>query len=95
MKIQSDGARLVERIAADILEQDTKKAGWINVKDRIPPTRGYYLVCTYTAFYHTQCISKVFFDGKLWDSVRKRYTNITHWMPLPEPPKENGGMKND
>lgn len=27
MKIQSDGARLVERIAADILEQDTKKAG--------------------------------------------------------------------
>lgn len=36
MKIQSDGGRLVERIAADILEQDTKKAGWINVKDRMP-----------------------------------------------------------
>lgn len=72
--------------AADMLEQDAP--GWISVKDKLPPTKGYYLVCTYTAFYHTQCISKVFFDGKLWGSVRKRYTNITHWMPLPEPPKE-------
>lgn len=86
MKIQSDGGRLAERIAADMLEQDVP--GWISVKDRLPPTRGYYLVCTYTAYYRTQCISKVFFDGKLWGSVRKRYTNITHWMPLPEPPKE-------
>lgn len=71
--------------AADMLEQDAP--GWISVEDRLPPTRGYYLVCTYTAYYRTQCISKVFFDGKLWGSVRKRYTNITHWMPLPEPPE--------
>lgn len=74
--------------AADMLEQDAK-TGWISVKDRLPPTKGYYLVCTYTAFYRTQCISKVFFDGKLWGSVRKRYANMTHWMPLPEPPKED------
>lgn len=81
----SDGHQLC-RAAADMLEQDVP--GWISVEDRLPPTRGYYLVCTYTAYYRTQCISKVFFDGKLWGSVRKRYTNITHWMPLPEPPKE-------
>ena len=75
------------RAAADMLEQDAP--GWISVKDRLPETSGYYLVCTYTAFYRTQCISKVFFDGKLWGSIRKRYANITHWMPLPEPPKED------
>lgn len=72
--------------AADMLEQDAQ--GWISVKDRMPETSGYYLVCTLTAFYHTQCISKVYFSGSIWGSIRKRYTNVTHWAPLPEPPKE-------
>lgn len=72
--------------AADLLEQDAP--GWISVKDRLPETSGYYLVCTLTAFYHTQCISKVYFSGSIWGSIRKRYTNVTHWMSLPEPPEE-------
>ena len=74
------------RAAADLLEQDAP--GWISVKDRLPETSGYYLVCTLTAFYHTQCISKVYFSGSIWGSIRKRYTNVTHWMSLPEPPEE-------
>ena len=73
--------------AADMLEQDAP--GWISVKDRLPETSGYYQVCTLTAFYHTRCISKVYFSGSIWGSIRKRYTNVTHWMSLPEPPKED------
>lgn len=75
------------RVAADMLEKDVK-TGWISVKDRLPEMSGYYLVCTHNTFYDTYCISKVYFSGGVWGSLRKRYTNITHWMPLPEPPKE-------
>lgn len=81
------------RAAADLLEQDAPS--WISVKDKLPEMSGYYLVCTHNTFYDTYCISKVYFSGGMWGSLRKRYTNVTHWMPLPKPPKENGGMKND
>lgn len=76
----------VMKCAADMLEQDAP--GWISVKDRPPEMSGYYLVCTHNTFYDTYCISKVYFSGGVWGSLRKRYTNITHWMFLPELPKE-------
>ncbi len=55
---------------------------WISVKDRLPEKNGNYLVCTkamsvFTTHYWT--------DETRWS----HYTNhITHWMPLPDPPKE-------
>ena len=45
---------------------------WINVKDRLPESAGWYLV---------------FFRGKKWP-FDNHYHKVTHWMPLPEPPKE-------
>lgn len=55
---------------------------WISVKDKMPYNSGYYLTCcnTYRAYkpnlsYYSR-EDKSFYDA-----------GITHWMPLPEPPK--------
>lgn len=56
---------------------------WISVKDRLPKDNGHYLVwCGYSceiAFYMDWCNE--------WN-VKNR-NPITHWMPLPEPPKDS------
>lgn len=58
-----------------------KKDGWISVKDRLPEKDEYVLCfCNigdgFQAIFHYGKERK--FDG----------TAVTHWMPLPEPPKE-------
>lgn len=57
---------------------------WISVKDRLPEMKGYYLVCY--PFYNRQEINIVYFRGKSQWAKCSKY--ITHWMPLPEPPKK-------
>ena len=55
---------------------------WISVKDRLPPDS-----CEEVLTYNKS-------DGKVrikwfsdWRNI-KYYEWITHWMPLPEPPKD-------
>ena len=66
---------------------------WISVKDRLPEERGSYLV-----------FEPEFIDSELasWSVLVARYyetdktfnynfqvlSNVTHWMPLPEPPED-------
>jgi hypothetical protein len=60
---------------------------WISVKDRLPEKKGTFLVCTKNDFYCTKNIAKVrFYDGE-WHGTGGIWSNVTHWMPLPEPPK--------
>lgn len=56
---------------------------WISVKERLPRTDGSYLVYLQTTVY-SQCFVTTF------DSFMMQFpvNNITHWMPLPEPPAE-------
>lgn len=55
---------------------------WIRVEDRLPESAGWYLV-----FYNGSEMQVAFFKGKKWP-FDNHYHTITHWMPLPEPPKE-------
>lgn len=62
---------------------------WISVKDRLPE-EGQWVLVYYGNFYG--CIMNVFeYTDGIW---RDAYRNseepgfITHWMPLPEPPKD-------
>jgi hypothetical protein len=65
---------------------------WIPVAERLPsygdwvlgigPKKGYY-VCEYRGVTHWRR------DGcDPWFSAKGSSVTITHWMPLPEPPKE-------
>lgn len=66
-------------------------SGWISVKNRMPEKEGQYL-CWFGE--NTVCkgaaIATYLKEWKAFGSLesRKIYPNITHWMPLPEPPKE-------
>jgi hypothetical protein len=58
--------------------------GWISVKDRLPECGENYLVLKDDGISPYQ-LAIVWFD-RTWDVSNA--DEITHWMPLPEPPKE-------
>lgn len=63
---------------------------WISVKDRLPEKSGYHLV--YYAFTERSepLICKRYFHEEAPDVFVHR-KEMTHWMPLPEPPKGERG----
>ena len=72
------------RAAADLLEQDAK-TGWISVKDRLPEY-GRYLVTVAKDDGDVIAHTAAYNDLGWW--MHSNVGKITHWMPLPEPPKE-------
>lgn len=62
--------------------------GWISVKDRLPERNGIYLA------YDGEYISTVEYEkgrhDSEWTDDYEGYLDllVTHWMPLPEAPKE-------
>lgn len=66
-----------------------KQSEWISVEDRLPEM--YEDVLCY-ADGHSFYVDFICSDGKWCDD--ESYTNrVTHWMPLPEPPKMKGGVE--
>lgn len=64
---------------------------WISIKDRLPEEKGEYLVtyhpCYWDNVYEELRVGIDSFRGKsAW--AKKKYQRVTHWMPLPELPKE-------
>lgn len=72
-------------------EQENRQ--WVPVTERLPESEGTYLVYTergsvYASHFYAK---KVFRDDYVrepqWSQRGK--VKVTHWMPLPEPPKED------
>ena len=65
------------------------KEEWISVKDSLPQATEYVLI--YDSHYRN--IYKAWYVGDIdvWFSNEylPQFINITHWMPLPKPPKES------
>lgn len=59
--------------------------GWISIDDRLPERYVNVLTCDIHGNIHENWLYKA--DPECWS----RGYNITHWMPLPEPPEEVGG----
>ena len=70
--------------AADAIEE-LSKPRWIPVSERLPEDGQWVLV-----WGHGQKIPIMMFreSGAWIDDQFEFHTTITHWMPLPEPPKE-------
>ena len=58
---------------------------WISVEDRLPEKDGKYIVCTARGSVYCTRFKAY---GKIGNFQTDINTHITHWMPLPEPPKE-------
>lgn len=68
-----------------MLEVDRKQ--WISVTERLPDTRHTMLVCTRNRNGIPKVAMACYHDGFGWCGSGGRWGNVTHWMPLPEPPK--------
>jgi hypothetical protein len=75
-----------------IVRPESLIPNWISVEDRLPEFRKYKLspvVLTWTPGRGRRFA--LLYDngqGKRWFSDGEDAQDITHWMPLPEPPKE-------
>lgn len=88
----SIGAKADHLIANGVTFATDKNVGhWIPVTERLPETFGEYLVAV------KDVSGQVYSDYADYDPFRQKWTTglflgvrdkITHWMPLPEPPKE-------
>ena len=80
-------------IVGEITSAPTVKTqGWISVKDQLPESGKRCLVYATQGFV---ChISIASFGRQFHLSGRRANWRVTHWMPLPEPPKEDNGNGN-
>ena len=76
----------VIKISADVRDLLVKllrgQERWISVEDRLPDKQP----CEYLVVNANNVETAICLDNR-WITPR-RVTKITHWMPLPEPPKE-------
>lgn len=68
---------------------------WISVKDRLPNVDGEYLICVdvlggsvYAAIFHPACRAHLPGESGWYGKFGEIKNKVTHWMPLPEPPRE-------
>ena len=70
-------------VKADEDELQARIPQWISVKDRLPENSNIVLVCVdnivSAGYVQIGWMLGEFFENK----------HVTHWMPFPEPPKEN------
>ena len=92
--ITSSVLNKAERAISEMPAADVQPVnGWISVKDKLPEDSGEYLVyivannepknkSIITLYYTNLSKQFVYYDN---DNL----FTVTHWMPLPEPPKES------
>ena len=63
---------------------------WIPVTERLPEQGKRYLVIRFDEVTKTQFIDILWHDAHdlWWNRLYIGQYNVTHWMPLPQPPKE-------
>ena len=83
----------VRKQATAMCNAGYRKQEWISVSERLPSDEEQrdeygelvpFLVCERDTTYPY----RAFYDGKEWGDGLMRIRGITHWMPLPEPPKK-------
>ena len=76
--------------SADVVERPQ----WISVKERLPEprfAREWYLVALESGCVKTLAYEKPMVKGALFHKGwHETASPVTHWMPLPEPPKKRG-----
>ena len=77
------GQKTLGDIADYLISNGVTVQEWISVKDRLPDDDEVVIICTDKNFvYAGELIGDTWFlDNDSWTAT------VTHWMPLPEPPK--------
>ena len=85
-----DKTEIIARKAAEkfYAEGYRKHGEWIGVEERLPDEQGRFLIVDKEGQMNT-----AFYSPRFGWFSHFRIKNITHWMPLPEPPKMKGGAE--
>lgn len=87
MKI--DALAYIRQLEQRIVEADKTYSHWISVKERLPEN-GQKIIAAFCGSGGQVADQAIYSNGE-FDFASWAYVwadNITHWMPLPEPPKE-------
>ncbi len=57
---------------------NTRASGWIKVSERLPDNYGIFIINS-----EMHGVTTSIFDGRKFGAPK-----VTHWQPMPEPPKE-------
>ena len=83
----------IEAVADYLLDSGVTVQEWISVDDRLPE-EGEYVLCVLKGFNYGGKIqvckfvpADKFKDKPYFEHFRNGFPSVTHWMPLPEPPK--------
>ena len=79
----------IKRIADHLISNGVTVQEWISVKDRLPEAGG-YVVCIakrnpFSRFM--PMVARIEKNGWVNPITEQYISEVTHWMPLPEPPK--------
>ena len=87
------GSNTSEEIADNLLENGVTVQEWVSVDDRLPK-EGEYVLCVLKGFNYGGKIqvckfvpADKFKDKPYFEHFRNGFPSVTHWMPLPQPPK--------
>lgn len=81
-RVADQSAGRIMRQAAERLRELDQEQKWIPVAERLPAQGQEVIV------YTGNILSPVVMAYKFWDKDFDTWLHVTHWMPLPEPPKE-------
>jgi hypothetical protein len=71
--------------------EEIKMSNWTNVKDELPSSDGQYLVKFHKNPFNGKGMAVSEFTESIYpnfDYDRIHLDSVTHWMELPEPPRE-------
>lgn len=82
-----------KKIADYLIAHGVTVQEWISVKDKLPE-EGEYVLCVLKGFNYGGkiqvckfCPADKFKDKPYFEHFRNGFPSVTHWMPLPQPPK--------
>ena len=78
----------IGELTEKVTQLEAAQPKWISVEERLPDEPGEVLACVYgricIAWYSNRCFETP--SGMVFYACENA---VTHWMPLPEPPKED------
>ena len=78
----------IGELTEKVTQLEAAQPKWISVEERLPAEPGEVLACVYgricIAWYSNRCFETP--SGMVFYACENA---VTHWMPLPEPPKED------
>lgn len=79
-----------DRVRADQQRGGDTVSEWISVEDRLPEKCGHYLVYIQGGDVYNIRLARYSPEKNKWRTAEaySYFEGITHWMPLPEPPRE-------